>query len=122
MRSLDTEICQGILQVTTRILREYFFYDSECLGRFIDAFIAKIKEEYSRLKLAAHQEMIDFLAYDPLGKKQFTSYFVSYHLHDVLVDDFNFTDEELQMFDNILPKFIGVQDVYAEQRHKRAHY
>ena len=122
MRLLDIDLCQNILHITTRILREYFFYSPESLGRFIDAFIEKIREEYSRLENAAHREMTFFLKYDPVGKAHFTSYFVSYHLHDVLVDDFFFSENELQMFDNILPKFIGVQDAYAEQRHKRAHY
>jgi hypothetical protein len=122
MRLLDTDLCQSILHVTTRILREYFFYDSECLGRFIDSFIEKIKAEYSRFECAAHQEMMLFLKFDVVAREHFTSYFVSYHLHDLLVDDFCFTEIELNMFDNILPKFVGVQDAYAEQRHKRAHY
>lgn len=110
MRLLDIEVCQDILCVTAQILREYFLYSQELLGKFIDVFISKMKAEHAKLERAAYPEIIDFLRYNLINRKDFTSYFVSYHLHDVLVDDFFFSEEELQMFDNILPKFIGVQE------------
>lgn len=122
MRLISTTIYKGILHITTRILKDYFFYDEEALGRFLNLFTEKVGTEYSRLNSESNQELLDFLEYDPIGKKQFTSYFVSLHLHDVLVDDFFFSDEELKMFDNILPKYIGVPDIYADKRDKRAHY
>ena len=122
MRLLDSQIYKGILNITAKILRDYFFYDGDALSKFIDLFTEKMRTEYLRLEKTAPHSMICFLKHDPRGRKYFTSYFVSYHLHDVLVDDFHFENEELMMFDNILPKFVGVQDAYAEQRHKRAHY
>lgn len=118
---LDRLIYKGILRITTRILQNNFFYDEGSLARFLQIFDATMKEEYLQFDLAADSKFKWQLKIDKYLRHDFTSWFVSYHLHDILVDDLFFTEEELDAFENILPKYQGVQND-SKQINKRAQY
>jgi len=118
---LDVGIFKGILQISTNILKQYFFYDEECLGRFLNCFEETMKEEYYFFEDNVDPSFKWELTHSKSKREHFTSYFVSYFLHDVLVLDLHFTEMELDCFENILPKYIGVDDD-IKQGNKRAHY
>lgn len=108
---LDKYVFTGIVDITQDILKNYFFYDNESLNNFFDDFVNCMANEYTIF----HQNVdFDFkrqLRFDLNTRRHFTSYFVSWHLHDLLVNNLHFTDMELDLFENILPKFVGVYDV-----------
>lgn len=118
---LDQEIFKGIMRITSNILVKYFYYDKEALARFYDYFGDTMQDEYVLWEETADKEYKRDLRHDPILRKHFTSYFVSYHLHDVLVQNLYFTEVELDCFENILPKYTGEIDD-TKQSSKRARY
>lgn len=118
---LDNEIYQGILFVTTKILKDNFFYSNECLDRFFTIYTEVMTDEYEQFECTACMDFKYNLDTDPELKRDFTSYFVSTNLHDILVHDLHFNDLELFAFDNLLPEYIGAKHD-AKQNNERAHY
>jgi hypothetical protein len=119
MDLLDKTMFKAILRITCTILEDNFFYDKMALKRFLDNFHEVMENEYLLLESSVDKDFRLCMKYDLCAKKHFTSYFLSFHLHDILVERLFFSDLELQMFENILPKFVGVQDAYASKRNKR---
>jgi hypothetical protein len=100
---LDREVTEGIYGLTMKILQRYFFYDKETLDRFADEFVDTIAYEYRIMNMSLHPEDRWELEANLLTRKYFTTYFVSYNLHDILVEKFFFTELELDCFENLIP-------------------
>jgi hypothetical protein len=118
---LDKRVFTGILEITTDILKNNFFYDFDTLSHFHNVFTYKMANEYCAFEDNIDQDFKRRLRHDLMCRKYFTSYFVSYHLHDILVQEFHFSDKELDLFENILPKFIGVYDVKHQGNQRTNH-
>lgn len=118
---LDKQIFKGVIEITLNILKNNFFYDNETLGYFTDTYTQTLANEYCLFEDNSDEEFLRKLRFDLLGRKYFTSYFMSYHLHDTLVNELHFTEKELDLFENILPKFVGVYDA-KQQGNQRTHY
>lgn len=118
---LDREVSEGIYKITVDILKNYFFYDLDSLERFADIYVDYISHQYIEFDKTTDKSYKLQLKYDLYDRKYFTSYFLSYHLHDILVDKMHFSDLELDCFENILPKFMG-ESKHAKQTGKRTHY
>lgn len=118
---LDKDMFTGILRVTTIILQDYFYYSNECLAKFFDEFVEVIADDYVQFYSNATDKLKHELKYHPLKRKYFTSYFVSYHLHEVLAAKLHFTEMELQAFENLIPKYTGVHK-HDKQINKRAYH
>jgi hypothetical protein len=103
------------------ILKDYFFYDTCSLVRFSNIFVKYMADQYIEFEKTADKEYKDQLRYNLNNRKYFTSYFLSFHLHDIFVEKMHFSDLELDCFENILPKFVGESN-HVEQTGKRAHY
>jgi hypothetical protein len=117
---LDDEIFKSILRMTTNILKNNFFYSDGALKRFFNCFNDLMQEEYSLFEIEVEDSFRFQLKTCDAIKKDFTCYFVSFYLHDVLMYDLHFTEMELEQFQNLLPSFIG--DKQNEQTGKRAHH
>lgn len=121
MTYLDLKIFRGIITITLTILKDNFFYDDDCLRRFIKKFYEVIEFEYLKFSNTIDDEIRDYLENDWAGRKDFTSYFVSYHVSNILVEFLFFSEQELKLFENILPKYIGANnDKNVEQGNERA--
>jgi hypothetical protein len=118
---LDREILQNIMSVTCSVLQNNFYYSEEVLNRFVDTLADVLGDEMEALDEWIDHEFKMTMKYDKMARKEFTCYFVSAHLHDVMVYDFNFSDQELDAFENILPKYTGVADD-TKQRSQRTNY
>jgi hypothetical protein len=118
---LDKRIFTGIFEITTDILKNNFFYDLESLADFHKVFTMTLANEYCAFEDNSDAEFKQRLRFDLKCRQLFTSYFVSYHLHDILVHNLHFSEKELDLFENILPKFVGVYDA-KQQGFKRENY
>ena len=118
---LDRGILNDIMTVTCSILQNNFYYSETVLDRFIDTLSDVLADEMEALDQWIDQDFKMMMKYDGLARKEFTCYFVSEHLHDVLVYDMHFSDQELDAFENILPKYTGVADD-TKQRSQGARY
>lgn len=118
---LDREILQNIVTVSCSILQNNFYYSEEVLTRFVDVLGDVLGDEMEALEEWIDYEFKMSMKYDVLARKEFTCYFVSSNLHDVLVYDLHFSEQELDAFENILPKYTGVADD-TKQRSERTRY
>ena len=119
---LDLDLMKSILNVTVTILHENFFYDEECLMTFVDKLEDLTVNKYKLFAENLEQEYINELKYNSLTKMYFTSYFMSCNLQDVLVNNFYFSDTELNAFESILPKYTGANEDDFKPNSKRAHH
>lgn len=119
---LNKGILQDIMMVTCSILQNNFFYDQDSLARFIDIFTDELEFEYACFQDEANHEMKLRLKHDKKARNSFTTYFVSAHLRDILIDYLHFTEMELEAFDNILPKYSEVAANDIESCNQRTHY
>jgi hypothetical protein len=118
---LDREILHNIISVSCSILQNNFYYSEEVLSRFVDTLGDILGDEMEALDEWLDQDFKMSMKYDILARKEFTCYFVSSHLHDVMVYDLHFSEQELDAFENILPKYTGVADD-TRPRSERASY
>lgn len=123
MQILDGDIVKGILSVTCDIFIKNFYYDKESLGRFLNIFNDIVGHEIEFFaSCIENREYCEILQYDPNARKEFTCYFISMNLHDIMVHDLHFTDQELDCFDCILPKYTGVFKHEPKPRVKRKNH
>lgn len=101
---LDQAIIKEILMLTCDILHNKFYYDKDALARFLEKIERKIVHDYKGFADYADQETLTELKYSFLARKYFTCYFVSANLHDVMVEQLHFTEQELNAFEAFLPK------------------
>lgn len=116
---IDMVYLKDILFIACTILNDNFFFDKDTLKRFIDTYRDRMYEEYCLFEESVDDDFRAELKSDLLIKECFTSYFASVQLYDCLIEDFHFEDFELDLFDNILPKFTGAnwnESKSSEQR------
>jgi hypothetical protein len=118
---LDRQILQNIITVSCSILQNNFYYSEDVLIRFVDTLSDVLADEMEALDSWIDLDFKMSMKYDVLARKEFTCYFVSSNLHDVLVYDMHFSEQELDAFENILPKYTGVTDD-TKPRSERARY
>jgi hypothetical protein len=118
---LDKRIFKGIFEITTDILKNNFYYDFETLADFHELFTKTIASQYCVFEDNSDDEFKRWLRFDLRSRQLFTSYFISYHLHEILVKNLHFSEKELDLFENILPKFVGVYDVKQQGNQRTNH-
>ena len=119
---LDLDLMKSILDVTVTILHKNFFYDEESLMTFVDKLEDLTVNKYRLFAENIDQEFIDELRNNSRSKMYFTSYFMSCNLQDILVNNFYFSDTELNAFESILPKYMGANEDDFKPNSKRAHH
>lgn len=118
---LEIGLLEQIIRITCSILQKNFFYDNDDIRRFLDYYQDRLAWEYQKLDDVADADFrADMEDYDT--KRYFTSYFASYHLHDTLVEDCYFSPEELDLFENILPKYTGEKEHGHKSESKRTYH
>jgi hypothetical protein len=118
---LDLEHLKRITVITCTILRDNFFYDKEALARFLKRFYERVKDEYHEFEDLADEGFKTELRYDYIIRLYFTSYFASSLLHESLTKDCFFTQNELELFENILPKYTGEKPNELKTSEQRTH-
>ena len=126
MAILDNTLTKEILLVTCSILKKNFFYEDTSLVKFLDNITVDLIRELDYLETHADQNILDKLHHDSATRLYFTCYFVSSHIHNIFINDLHFSEQELQAFESILPKYTG-ENCYEDrlkqqQRFKRANY
>lgn len=107
MLLLDKHIFKGILHITCEILQKHFFYSADCLGRFISYFTKTVGINYTEFTHNTPYCVLNELAYNPVSREEFSLHFLSHHLREIMIDFLFFSEEELILFENFLPKFEG---------------
>jgi hypothetical protein len=121
MLLLDNTIFKGIVRITQDILRFKFFYDAESLNKFFEDFTQYIANEYCAFEEYSDIEFKNLLRFDAARRRYFTSYFVCFHLHDLLVNNLHFSEMELDHFENLLPKCVGGYHVKQQGSQRTNH-
>jgi hypothetical protein len=116
---IDFKLLENVMKVTCLILQNNFFYSEGCLALFLNDFQDRLEFHYHKLEDQADNCFRIQMKNDRIARKNFTAYFVSYHLHDTLVEDCHFSEIELDLFENILPKYTGVHKDGLEQSEQR---
>jgi hypothetical protein len=118
---LDRQIFKEILLITCAIFKNNFFYDKESIERFLKIFTEIIKGECEIFDRFADENIRLRLKYDHDARKEFTAYFVSIHLREIMIEHLNFSEMELQAFENVLPKYSEASDdvePYSQRAHR----
>jgi hypothetical protein len=105
---LDKKITIGLCKVATGILSKHFNYDIDSLARFQTAFSSYVNYEHALLKENSTDDFKHEIWGNPSARLEFTACFVGYQLCKVLYEHMNFTDQEIEIFEEILVKYIKV--------------
>lgn len=118
---LDRRIFKEILLITCAIFENNFFYDKASIERFLKIFTKVIKKECEIFDECMDENLRLRLKYDYDACKEFTAYFVSVHLREIMIEHLNFSEMELQAFENVLPKYSEASDdvePYSQRAHR----
>lgn len=118
---LERTILKEILYTACLILKKHFFYDEESITHFLDDFTNEMIFGYGCFDEKADEETRLRLKYDRKARALFTNYFASANLHDILINYLHFSEQELEAFENILPRYAGVTDD-VKPSNKRAYH
>lgn len=121
MAIFDLTVTKEILRVTCQILKQNFFYSDEVIGDFLECFTEVTGKELDNFEYFADPKVLDELHRDSLSRMHFTCYFISAHLREILIHRFNFSEQELYAFENILPKYTGERR-HEKPKRERTHY
>jgi hypothetical protein len=122
MSYLDPAILKAILQVTCSILEKNFFYDKETISVFLTKFTDDTIQELELFEQSTDPEILYELETDPKARLHFTCYLASSQLRHIFLNELHFTEQELNAFDNILPKHTGENYEKRQPKHKRTSY
>lgn len=122
MAIFEPTVVKEILKVTCDILHNNFFYDDSDLNWFLHTFTEEIGRELTNYEIFGDPDIIADLNTDPLARLHFTCYFVSFNLREIFIDKMHFSDQELEIFDSILPRYTGEKPNENNPKHKRANY
>lgn len=117
---LDRRIVQRILEISCLILQDYFFYSEEALLSFLTTFEKFMAQEMAFLLDNAADEFLIELRCVPQSRKEFTCVFISSNLHTVLVEHLHFSQAEIKMFEDFLPRYGAKAD--AKKGNQRTHH
>lgn len=105
MMLIDRSTLRDILRITFSVLRNNFFYGEDHLKEFLHSF----SDDFSTalIDFGGHAELhvLNNLYFNQAKRFDFTCYFTSEVIRDVLIDDFHFNELELQAFENVMSKY-----------------
>jgi len=96
-----------IIRISCAILRNNFFYGDDLLKKFLTIFTDEFSTALIHFRDTAEKRMISNLLYSLEARFNFTCYFQSKIIRDVLINEFDFSEKELQAFENIVSKYAG---------------
>lgn len=102
---IDRPSLRMILRMTFSILRNNFFYDEDQLKDFLHLFSDDFSTALMDFGDNAEKHILQKLTYSRATRFNFTCYFASEVIRDVLIDDFHFNETELQAFENVMSKY-----------------
>jgi len=111
-----------IIRISCAILRNNFFYGDDLLKKFLKIFTDEFSSALVQFKDTAEKRMISNLLYSLEARFNFTCYFQSKIIRDVLIHDFDFSEKELQAFENIVSKYVGDNANENQSGCTRTHY
>lgn len=103
----DPTMMKSLVRITCMILRENFFYSEEQLAKFLQIFTEDAGNDLNYFEEYGDEDIIDELRHDLLARLHFTCYFTSVHVRQIFLNKLHFSEQELQAFQNILPKYLG---------------
>jgi hypothetical protein len=118
----DPKVMKEILGVTCSILERNFFYAPEELNFFLETFAEGFSEDIVGFESYAEKEILAELHRSKKARNYFTCYLVSAHLRDIFINEFHFSEQELEAFENILPKYAGEKRHEHKSRKQRKKY
>lgn len=118
---MDKETMVGLLNICQSILLDYFYYAEECLEPFFKYFQEYMIDEYVTFYDGADYSTKMELKYDWQSRRNFTAYLMSKGIHRSLVDILHFSDEELNAFENLIPKYTGVHHDFKQSIERANH-
>lgn len=119
---IDRTTFREIVRISCAILRNNFFYGDDLLKKFLTIFTDEFSSALVHFKDTAERRTISNLIYNLEARFTFTCYFQSKVIRDVLIDDFDFSERELQAFQNIVSKYAGDNANEDQSGCKRTHY
>lgn len=108
MLLLDARATKTMLRISCHILKQQFFYDTDGVSRFLTLFERIATDDLIKFEDHADQDTLDMIACDRATRLDFTIYFVSCNMHDILKHYLFFNDAELRIFESYIPKYAEV--------------
>lgn len=105
MSLIDRTTLREILRITCSILRNNFFYSEDHLKDFLVNFTGDFSMVLIDFKDTAEQYVLNALQASKSTRFCFTCLFSSRVIRDILIHDFNFSEIELQAFENVISKY-----------------
>lgn len=122
MTIFDTTTMKEILQLTSAVLRNNFFYEDESLSHFLNHFTMHIEQQLTEFETYSDEWILNELHGDSMVRYYFTCYFVSAHLRKYFIGEMNFSEQELYAFESVLPKYTGEKSYENKPKRKRTNY
>ena len=105
MMLIDRATLRGILRVTFSVLRNNFFYSEDHLKDFLTIVFRRLfYSSNCDFGDSAELHILNNLYHSWTRRFDFTCYFASEVIRDVLINDFHFNEMELQAFENVMSK------------------
>ena len=104
---IDRITFREIIRISCAILRNNFFYGDDLLKKFLIIFTDEFSNALIHFRDTAEKREISNLLYSLEARFAFTCCFQSKIIRDVLKYDFDFSEKELQAFENIVSKYAG---------------
>lgn len=118
---IDRITFREIIRISCAILRNNFFYGDDLLKKFLVIFTDEFSHALIHFKETAERRTISNLLYSLEARFNFTCYFQSKIIRDVLIYDFDFSEKELLAFENIVSKYVGDNVNEDQSRCTRTH-
>ena len=109
IKLIDRATLRGILRLTFGILRNNFFYGEDQLKSFLQLFSYYFSDALIYFGYSAEKHILERLACSRAVRFDFTCYFASEVIRDVLMHDFYFNEMELQAFENVMSKHTNMK-------------
>jgi hypothetical protein len=119
---IDRITFREIIRISCAILRNNFFYGDDLLKKFLAIFTDEFSSALVHFRETAEKRTISNLVYSLEARFTFTCYFQSKIIRDVLIYDFDFSEKELQAFENIVSKYAGDNANEDQSRCARTYY
>jgi len=108
---VDSDLAKSILETTFVILRENFNYDIDTTIAFHKAFLKNLNEAHTDLIVNGTERFKRQIWGDPDAKLFFTISFTGFHITKTLKERMDFSFQELDLFNNLISKYIKIEDV-----------
>jgi hypothetical protein len=102
---IDRMTFREIIRITCAILRNNFFYGEDLLKRFLAYFTDEFSSALLNFVDTSEEHVKNCLSRSHFARFEFTCYFASNVIRDILIHGFNFSESELKAFDNIVSKY-----------------